>query len=93
MKKIYVGNLSFEVTEDEVRQLFEEHGPVENVKIVTDRDTGRSKGFAFIEMPDDESASKAMEALNGAPHGGRFLTVSAELPGKEQLPPRKPRKG
>jgi RNA recognition motif-containing protein len=93
MKKIYVGNLSFNVTEDEVRLLFEKHGPVENVRIVTDRNTGRSKGFGFIEMLDDESASKAMEALNGARLGGRLLTVSAELPGTEQLPPRKPRKG
>jgi cold-inducible RNA-binding protein len=93
MKKIYVGNLSFNVTEHEVRLLFEKHGPVENVRIITDRETGRSKGFGFIEMSDDESASKAMEALNGANFGGRFLTVSAELPGTEQLPPKKPRKG
>ncbi len=93
MKTIYVGNLSFDVTEDEVRLLFEEHGPVENVRIVTDRETGRSKGFALIEMPDDESASKAMQALHGASLAGRFLTVSAELPGEEQLPPKKPRKG
>jgi RNA recognition motif-containing protein len=93
MKKIYVGNLNFDVTEDEVRQLVEEHGPVENVRIITDRDTGRSKGFAFIEMSDEESASKALEALNGASLGGRFLTVSAEMPGDEQLGPKKPRKG
>lgn len=92
MKKIYVGNLSFDVTEDEVRRLFEEHGPVKKVKIVTDRETGRSRGFAFIEMSDHESASKAMEALHGASLGGRVLAVSAELPGEEQLPPKKPRK-
>ena len=92
MKKIYVGNLNFDVTEDEVRQLVEEHGAVENVRIITDHNTGQSKGFAFIEMSDEESASKAMEALKGASLGGRFLTVSAEMPGDEQLPPKRPRK-
>ena len=63
MKNIYVGNLTFDATEDQVRGLFEAYGPVDKVSIVTDRDTGQPRGFAFVEMTDDESAGKAMEAL------------------------------
>ena len=63
MKNIYVGNLSFDATEDQVRAMFEAYGPVDRVSIVTDRDTGQSRGFAFVEMSDDDSAGKAMEAL------------------------------
>jgi len=80
MKNIYVGNLSFNATEDEVRQMFEAYGPVDRVSIVTDRDTGQSRGFAFVEMPDDEAAHKAMEALNGTNLGGRNLTVNEARP-------------
>jgi len=80
MKNIYVGNLSFNATEDQVRELFEAHGAVDRVSIVTDRDTGQSRGFAFVEMPDDEAAQKAMEALNGTPMGGRNLTVNEARP-------------
>jgi len=80
MKNIYVGNLSFDATEDQVRSMFEQYGPVERVSIITDRDTGQPRGFAFVEMPDDDSAGKAMEALNGTNLGGRNLTVNEARP-------------
>ena len=80
MKNIYVGNLTFDATEDQVRSLFEAYGPVEKVSIITDRDTGQPRGFAFVEMNDDESATKAMEALNGTNLGGRNLTVNEARP-------------
>jgi cold-inducible RNA-binding protein len=80
MKNIYVGNLTFDATEDQVRGLFEAYGPVEKVSIITDRDTGQPRGFAFVEMADDESAGKAMEALNGTNLGGRNLTVNEARP-------------
>jgi cold-inducible RNA-binding protein len=80
MKNIYVGNLTFDATEDQVRALFESYGPVEKVSIITDRDTGQPRGFAFVEMTDDESANKAMEGLNGTNLGGRNLTVNEARP-------------
>jgi RNA recognition motif-containing protein len=80
MKNIYVGNLSFDATEDQVRALFEAHGAVEKVSIITDRDTGQPRGFAFVEMTDDEAANKAMEAVNGTNLGGRNLTVNEARP-------------
>jgi cold-inducible RNA-binding protein len=80
MKNIYVGNLSFDATEDQLRGLFEAHGAVEKVSIITDRDTGQPRGFAFVEMTDDEAAGKAMEALNGTNLGGRNLTVNEARP-------------
>ena len=80
MKNIYVGNLTFDATEDQVRGLFEAYGPVDKVSIVTDRDTGQPRGFAFVEMTDDDSAGKAMEALNGTNLGGRNLTVNERVP-------------
>jgi RNA recognition motif-containing protein len=80
MKNIYVGNLSFDATEDQVRSMFEAYGPVERVSIVTDRDTGQPRGFAFVEMTDDDAASKAMDALNGTNLGGRNLTVNEARP-------------
>lgn len=80
MKNIYVGNLSFDATEDQVRGMFEQYGPVEKVSIITDRDTGQPRGFAFVEMPDDDSAGKAMEALNGSALGGRNITVNEARP-------------
>jgi len=80
MKNIYVGNLSFDATEDQIRSLFEAHGAVDKVSIITDRDTGQSRGFAFVEMTDDEAASKAMEAVNGTNLGGRNLTVNEARP-------------
>ena len=78
-KKIYVGNLSFSTTEEEITSLFEEMGAVETVSIITDRDTGRSKGFGFVSM-NDEDADKAIEAMNGKEVGGRALTVNEARP-------------
>jgi RNA recognition motif-containing protein len=75
MKKIYVGNLSFDTTEDQLRELFAAHGEVSSVAVVTDRMTGKSRGFAFVEMPNDEEASAAIAAVNGAQLEGRSLKV------------------
>ena len=80
MKKIYVGNFSFSMTESELRSLFEPHGRIESATIATDRDTGRSRGFGFVSMPNDEEAEKAMAALNGKDLGGRALTVNEARP-------------
>ena len=76
MKRIYVGNLDFSSTESSIRSVFEPHGKVDTVKVVTDRDTGRSRGFAFVEMPDEREAAKAIGALNGSDLDGRELNVS-----------------
>lgn len=80
MKRIYVGNLSFACTEEDVRSAFEPHGPVDSVHIVADRDTGRSRGFAFVEMADAGQAEEAIDALNGADLGGRALVVNEARP-------------
>jgi cold-inducible RNA-binding protein len=80
MKNIYVGNLSYSATEDQVRSMFEAYGPVDRVSIVTDRDTGQPRGFAFVEMSDDDAAGKAMDALNGMNMDGRNLTVNEARP-------------
>jgi RNA recognition motif-containing protein len=80
MKNIYVGNLSFDASEDQVRSLFEAYGAVDKVNIITDRDTGQPRGFAFVEMPDDDAATKAMEALNGSNLGGRNLNINEARP-------------
>lgn len=80
MKNIFVGNLDFGATEDSIRQLFEAHGTVERVSLVTDRDTGRSRGFAFVEMTDSGEADRAINALNGANLGGRALNVNEARP-------------
>ena len=80
MKKIFVGNLDFKATEDSVRSLFEQHGTVERVSLMTDRDTGRSRGFAFVEMTDSAEAERAIAALNGFSFGGRALNVNEARP-------------
>ena len=80
MKKIYVGNLSFGATEHDIRALFEAHGEVESVSIITDRDTGQSRGFGFVEMTDNSEADAAIAALNGADHDGRTLNVNEARP-------------
>jgi RNA recognition motif-containing protein len=85
MKNIYVGNLSYNASEDEIRSLFEAYGAVDRVSIVTDRDTGQPRGFAFVEMADDDAAGKAMEALNGTKLGGRNLNINEARP-KESRP-------
>ena len=82
-KRIYVGNLSYQTTEQDLSQLFEQAGQVESVNIITDRDTGRSKGFAFVEMAGDE-ADKAIAQFNGAEVNGRALTVNEARPREER---------
>ena len=77
-KKLYVGNLSFQTTEAEVKELFGQSGPVDTVRIITDRDTGRSKGFGFVEMED--GADHAIAQLNGKDFNGRALTVNEARP-------------
>ena len=79
-KKIFVGNLSFQITETDLTNMFGEIGQVESVQIITDRDTGRSKGFAFVQMADDAAAEKAIAQLNGKEVGGRNLTVNEARP-------------
>jgi RNA recognition motif-containing protein len=83
---IFVGNLNFSTTEDAIRALFEEHGEVSSVKIPTDRETGRPRGFAFVEMPDANEAKTAMEALNGKEIEGRALNVNEARPKPERRP-------
>lgn len=80
MKKIYVGNFSFNMTEEQLRAMFEPYGAVESATLVTDRDTGRSRGFGFVAMTNDEEAEKAMAALNGKDAGGRALVVNEARP-------------
>ena len=74
-KKLYVGNIPFSTTEDELRSLFEQHGSVESINVITDRETGRPRGFAFVEM-DASAADAAMQALDGKDMGGRSLRVN-----------------
>jgi RNA recognition motif-containing protein len=75
-KKLYVGNLPFNATEADVRDLFETHGAIESVNVITDRDTGRSRGFGFVEFQEESSAQAARQALDGADMGGRSLRVN-----------------
>ncbi|MDL1862740.1 RNA-binding protein [Betaproteobacteria bacterium PRO7] len=84
MKNIFVGNLSFGATETSIRSLFEAHGTVDRVSIVTDRDTGRSRGFAFVEMPNDEEGDQAINRLNGADVDGRSINVNEARPREER---------
>jgi cold-inducible RNA-binding protein len=84
MKKLFVGNLGFGVTEDTLRSLFESHGTVESVSVITDRDSGRSKGFGFIEMTNDAEAQHAISAMNGKEIDGRALTVNEARPKTER---------
>lgn len=84
MKNIYVGNLSFGATEDSVRSLFETHGTVGRVNIVTDRDTGQPRGFGFVEMSNDGEGEKAIAALNGMDFDGRALNVNEARPKSER---------
>ena len=78
--KLYVGNLSFRTTSDELRELFSQAGTVESASVVEDRDTGRSRGFGFVEMATPEDAAAAIEQLNGKEFGGRNLTVNEARP-------------
>ena len=81
--KIYVGNMSFDVSEDDLRKAFEAHGQVDSVNVITDRDTGRPKGFGFIEMSNDTEAKAAIEALNDKELKGRTISVSVARPRTE----------
>jgi len=86
LKKIYVGNLSFNMSDQDLNTLFAEHGTVTSANIVTDRETGRSRGFGFVEMEDDSAAAKAIGAINGRDVDGRSLNVN-------EARPREPRGG
>ena len=84
MKNLFVGNLTFDTTEDALRELFSPMGEVGQIRIMTDRDTGRSRGFAFVEMAQDDDAAKAIAALNGKELGGRALTINEARPRPER---------
>ncbi len=88
---IFVGNLAFTTTEQDLRQLFEPYGTVDTIRIMTDRDTGRSRGFGFVEMPDSGAAQSAIDALNGTPLADRALTVNEARPREPRREPRQPR--
>jgi cold-inducible RNA-binding protein len=83
---IFVGNLAWTTTEEDLAQLFEPFGIVEQARIATDRDTGRSRGFGFVEMPDDMEAQAAIDELHGSSIGGRPLTVNEARPREERRP-------
>jgi RNA recognition motif-containing protein len=84
MKNLYVGNLPHSTTEAELRNLFEAHGAVEKITLVTDRETGRSRGFGFVEMTNASEADKAIATLNGTDLGGRTLTINEAKPKSER---------
>jgi cold-inducible RNA-binding protein len=86
--KMYVGNLSFETTENDLQDLFEQHGTVNEVHLMMDRDTAKSRGFAFVTMNDGPQANSAMSALNGRELNGRTLTVNEARPREERSHPR-----
>src|SRR5207237_5905838 len=79
-KKLYVGNLSYDTTDATLEQMFAAHGTVQSAQVIMDRDTGRSKGFGFVEMGSDQEAQAAIQALNGQEVGGRSLTVNEARP-------------
>jgi RNA recognition motif-containing protein len=84
--QIFVGNLAFTVTEQDVRELFAPYGVVDRVNLITDRETGRLRGFGFVEMADDQAAREAMTALNGKELAGRALNVNEARPREERRP-------
>jgi|SRR5579862_1675612 len=86
--KLYVGNLSFDTTENDLQDLFNQHGPVSEVNLITDRMSGRSRGFAFVTMATPEGAQAAIAALAGKELQGRALTVNEARPREENAPPR-----
>jgi cold-inducible RNA-binding protein len=83
-KKLYVGNLSYNTGDRELQEMFEEYGEVQSAQVIMDRDTGRSKGFGFVEMGSDEAARTAINGLNGKEVGGRALTVNEARPREER---------
>ena len=84
MKNIFVGNLSFGATEDAVRSMFEAYGTVDRVSVVTDRETGRARGFGFVEMSSDDEAERAIAALNGRELDGRALNINEARPKEDR---------
>lgn len=82
--KIFVGSLPFSTTDDELNQLFAQHGTVDSAKVLTDRETGRSRGFGFVEMSNDDEAKAAIEALNNSDIGGRNIVVNEARPREER---------
>jgi RNA recognition motif-containing protein len=83
-RKLYVGNLTYTVSSSDLEQMFSQHGTVESAQVITDRDTGRSKGFGFVEMSSDAEAQAAIAALNGKEQDGRALTVNEARPREER---------
>ena len=83
-KKLYVGNLSYETTDSDLQNLFQPHGAVQSAQVIMDRDAGRSKGFGFVEMGNDQEAQAAISALNGQEVTGRALTVNEARPREER---------
>ena len=82
--KLYVGNLSYDVNSSDLEQLFAQYGTVQSAEVISDRDTGRSKGFGFVQMGSDEEAQAAISALNGQEHSGRSLTVNEAKPREDR---------
>jgi RNA recognition motif-containing protein len=83
-KKLYVGNLTYGVTDSDLQQMFEAHGTVHSAQVIMDRDTGRSKGFGFVEMGSDQEAQAAIQAMNGKEVDGRALTVNEAKPREDR---------
>jgi RNA recognition motif-containing protein len=83
-KKLYVGNLSYDISDSKLQEMFEEYGAVHSAQVITDRDTGRSKGFGFVEMGSDDEARAAINGLNGTEVGGRSLTVNEAKPREDR---------
>ena len=88
MKNLFVGNMSFRTTENELRAMFEAYGEVSRVQVITDRETGRARGFAFVEMANDDEAAKAITGLSGKEVEGRALSVNEARPKSERSGPR-----
>ena len=88
---IFVGNLAFSATDHDLRQLFEPYGVVDTINVITDRDTGRSKGFGFVEMPDSAASKAAIQGLNGKELDGRALTVNEAKPREPRREPSRSR--
>ena len=89
--RIFVGNLAWTITEEELSGLFEPYGIVERTRIITDRETGRSRGFGFVDMPNATEAQAAIDGLNGTPHGGRRLNVNEARQREDRGGPQQPR--
>ena len=88
---IFVGNLAYSATDPDLRQLFEQYGVVDKVNLITDRDTGRPRGFGFVEMPDSQAARAAIQGLQGKDLGGRAITVNEAKPREPRREPRQAR--